>query len=364
MRKLATVRRISEIKPIDGADKIEVAVVDGWECVISKNDAFKAGDLVVYIEVDSIVPERPEFEFLRDRKFRVRTIKLRKQISQGLIVHLDILPERIAKKAKEDMDVTDVLGIKKYDPQAEKEISDTMSSLKKSKNPFIRFLMRFKIFRKFYIKPNKSNFPSWIKKTDEERVQNLSRKYEEWKNSGIRFSVTEKIDGCSATYFVDKTSEKTDFGVCSRNLRIEKDNGGHYWKIAKDFDIKSVLESLCDKLNVKRIVLQGEILGEGIQGNKYNISGFDFYAYNLIADGKKFETSEISNILNEYKIKTVSILYSDTILPETIKDIVELSSGKAILNNKIEREGVVCRNTENDISFKVINPRFLLQNGE
>lgn len=90
MRKLATIREIKDIQPIEGADRIEVATVDGWQVVIKKGE-FKVGDKIIYIEIDSIVPEREEFEFLRDRKFRVRTIKLRKQISQGLIMPLSIL---------------------------------------------------------------------------------------------------------------------------------------------------------------------------------------------------------------------------------------------------------------------------------
>jgi len=162
MRKLASVRKIVDIRPIEGADMIEVAVVDGWECVVKKSEGFKIGDLIVYIEIDSIVPDRPEFEFLRDRKFRVRTIKLRKQISQGLVLPLSILP---STKYKEDDDVTTVLGVIKYDPEGDKERKLLTQSADNSKNPFVKFLMRFKWFRKLYIKPKKGGFPSWIVKT-------------------------------------------------------------------------------------------------------------------------------------------------------------------------------------------------------
>lgn len=116
MRKLATIREISNIRPIEGADKIVVAQVDGWECVVQK-DEFQIGQHIVYIEVDSIVPERPEFEFLRPRKFRVRTIKLRGQVSQGLVLPLSILPNGTGCDLGDD--VTDALGIKKYDPEAQ-----------------------------------------------------------------------------------------------------------------------------------------------------------------------------------------------------------------------------------------------------
>lgn len=118
MRKLASVQRIIDLRPIEKADAIEVAQVLGWECVVKKNE-FKIGDMVVYIEVDSIVPDRSEFEFLRDRKFRVRTIKLRGQVSQGLVLPMSVLPQ--TKIYAEDEDVTNTLGIKKYDPQGDAE---------------------------------------------------------------------------------------------------------------------------------------------------------------------------------------------------------------------------------------------------
>ena len=115
MRRLATIQKILDLKPIPNADNILCATVQGWELVVKK-DEFKIGDLCVYIEIDSIVPDKPEFEFLRDRKFRVKTIKLRKQISQGLALPLSILPQG---KYKEDDDVTEILGVIKYDPEGD-----------------------------------------------------------------------------------------------------------------------------------------------------------------------------------------------------------------------------------------------------
>jgi hypothetical protein len=354
VRKLATVREIKEIRQIAGADSIEVAIVDGWECVVKKSDAFKAGDKVVYIEVDSIVPERPEFEFLRDRKFRVKTIKLRKQISQGLVISMDILGRDFYSRGE---DVTDVLGITKHDPEADQEAKLLQSKTLATKNPLVKFLLRFSFFRKFFVKSKKGGFPAWIKKTDESRIQNLSVLFEIERNAGTKFSVTEKIDGQSATYFLERRGKKYHFGVCSRNILLKNPNESSYWTIAKQLNIEDVLRQLIG--NHDRVVLQGEILGNGIQGNKYGIVGYKFYAFNLIYPNKKVTTGEMTMILKMYGIDSVVLVDNCAALPETISELVDLAKGESTLA-KTKREGLVFRNYAKNISFKVINPEFLL----
>jgi hypothetical protein len=354
MRRLATIRKIADIYPIANADAIEVAKVDGWECVIAKKDNFKVGDMVVFIEIDSIVPEIPQFEFLRDRKFRVRTIKLRGQVSQGLVVPLSILPKG---NYKLDDDVTDVLGIKKYDPEGEQERKLLTQKADKVSNPIIKYLLKFKWFRKLYIKPKKGGFPAWIVKTDEERIQNKTKMFEIEKELGTRFIVTEKIDGQSATYYLEKHGHKYEFGVCSRNIHLTKPDNSSYWTIAKQLDIENVLKKIIGKYD--RIVLQGEIIGEVIHCNKYKIKGYDFYAFNLIYPDRKVDTIEMASILNTYNIKHVPVLEVETSLKDSISDMVEYAKGNSTLL-KIKREGIVVRNYIRDISFKVINPDFLL----
>lgn len=187
MRQLATIREIASTRPIEGADRIEVAQVDGWECVVQKG-SFNVGQRIVYVEVDSVVPERPEFEFLRDRKFRVRTIKLRGQVSQGLVLPLDILPPG---KYNVGDDVTELLGITKYDPQAQQEAMLLTKQPNTPKNPIAKFMMRFKWYRKLFMKPKrKGGFPDWIVKTDETRIQNLTTLFSAEQKKGTQFSVT------------------------------------------------------------------------------------------------------------------------------------------------------------------------------
>lgn len=356
MRKLATIRQVTDIRPIQGADRIVVAQVDGWECVVQK-DEFHVGDRIVYIEVDSIVPERPEFEFLRERKFRVRTIKLRGQVSQGLVLPMTILPDGNWKIGD---DVTNVLGIKKYDPQAQQEAMLAQKQPQKPKSKFAQFMMRFKWYRKLFMKPKrKGGFPDWIVKTDETRIQNLTTLFDIERKNNTPFSVTEKVDGQSATYFLRKVSRrKYEFGVCSRNIRLGTPDNSSYWTVAKKYDIENVLKKLIG--DYETIVLQGEICGNQIQGNKYHISGYEFFAFNLIYPNRKCGTAEIKDLLAPYGIKTVPILEEDKPLPDTIADLVEYSKGKSIVRKEQKREGVVMRNIQKNISFKVINPDFLL----
>lgn len=355
MRQLATIRQIASIRPVRGADRIEVAQIDGWECVVKRGE-FQIGERIVYVEVDSIMPERPEFEFLRDRKFRVRTIKLRGQVSQGLVLPIDILPEDDYTLGQ---DVTDILGVKKYDPEAQQEALLTRQP-EKQKNPIAKFLMRFKWYRKLLMKPNrKGGFPDWVIKTDETRIQNLTTLFNTEQKRGTKFSVTEKMDGQSATYFLRKLSRrKYEFGVCSRNIRLGDPDNSSYWTIAKQFDIENVLKQLIG--DYETIVLQGEICGNGIQGNKYHIDKYDLFAFNLIFPDHKCSTSEIKSLLEPFGIKAVPILEEGKELPETIAELVEYSKGKSVVRKEQKREGVVMRNIKSNISFKVINPDFLL----
>lgn len=356
MRQLATIRTVASTRPIQGADRIEVAQVDGWECVVKKGE-FEVGQHIVYVEVDSVMPERPEFEFLRDRKFRVRTIKLRGQVSQGLVLPLDILP---AGNYKLGDDVTELLGVTKYDPQAQQEALLLTKQPKTPANPIAKFLMRFKWYRRLFIKPKrKGGFPDWIVKTDETRIQNLTTLFDIESKKGTPFSVTEKVDGQSATYFLQKISRrKYEFGVCSRNIRLGMPDNSSYWTIARKYDIENVLKKLIGEY--KTIVLQGEICGDGIQGNKYRISGYDLFAFNLIYPDHKCTTAEIREVLAPFGIKSVPIVEEGKVLPETIAELVEYSKGKSVVRKEQKREGVVMRNVQSGISFKVINPDFLL----
>lgn len=371
MRQLATIQRIANLTPILGADKIEVATILGWEVVVKKGE-FKVGDLAVYIEIDSIVPDRPEFEFLRERKFRIKTIKLRKQISQGLALPLSIIPQKLVYKGnaelylKEGNDVTETLGVIKYDPQAEQEAKLVEQDV--TKTGFAKVLMKYRWYRRLILRPVKAPFPKFIAKTDETRIQNMPRILQTLSHE--EFVVTEKLDGQSATYFVIKKKQwwggyKFVFGVCSRNWQLLKEDNSSYWTVARQFNLKRILTQYLKDVDAEFVVLQGEIIGERIQGNKYKIEGYDFYAFNFKFSNCVYNTAEMfSSLTCGQNIKVVPILNRQYKLPETVQAIVEYSKGNSVVGAKPIREGVVIRCSRQNVSFKVINPDFLLKNEE
>lgn len=341
MRKLAHIEKVTNIRPIEGADKIEQVNILGWNVVIKK-DEFKEGDLCVYIEIDSICPETEYFEFLRSRNFKVKTIKLKGVISQGLVVPMSILPKG---SYNEGDDVTDILGITKHDDS--EIISFPNRPVKKYK--WLKRLW-YKIFHK---KKKTSTFPSWVKKTDETRIQNMPHVLQD---KGA-FSVTEKVDGCSATFTLRKKLFGYEYLVCSRNRVADKDSV--YTEISNKNNMKEVLKGLFRHLGCKKhITIQGEIIGPKIQGNKYNLSKNDFYAFNLITDGKLCSSAFAKVELNANNIKFVPVLNYVFRLPDTVDELVKIADGQSELYDT-PREGLVVRNGQT--SFKVISIEFLLK---
>lgn len=331
MRKLVSVQKIKSLYPIVGADLIEVAEVLGWEVVVKKGQ-FKEGDLCVYGEIDSIFPaENPEFEFLEGK--RIKTKKLRGQVSQGIVFPMTILPEGNYIEAD---DLTELLKVEKYEVDPE-EIAAKRAE-------------------------NQMDFPDWISKTDEERIQTRMELLEpESKELFGRCYATEKLDGTSATYYLNLLQENHRFGVCSRGREIPNEDDSFYWKIAVQYGMEDILSEIAERHHANQVILQGEIIGKSIQSNKYKLEGIDFYAFNLILDGKKKTTIEISQILMDYKLKTVPVVIEDFELPDHVKDLVELSKGNSVVCPKTKREGIVIRNFDSRLSFKVINPEFLLK---
>jgi RNA ligase (TIGR02306 family) len=330
MRKLATINKIEEIKPIEGADKIEVARIKGWWVVIEKGK-YKVGDSVVYCEIDSFLPVKPEYLFLlrgsNPKKMvyegkeiegiRLKTIKLRGQISQGLILPI---PEGLAW-TEDDNDVTELLGIVKYEVSIPAQLSGTV----------------------------KGNFPSFIPKTDEERIQNM-------KGVLTRYYVTEKLDGSSVTYY------KKDgvLGVCSRNLEL-KECEGTQWRLAKEMDLFNKIPD--------NFALQGELVGEGIQGNPLKIKGQKVYFYNIyrIDYGKYLDYKDMSGILAGIGLDMVPVLNDNYSLPSEIDDLTDYAEGISLINTNVQREGIVVRpKVEMDykgqrLSFKAISNKYLLE---
>lgn len=359
MRKLASIKVINNIAPIEGRDKIVLATVDGWN-VIVKKDEFQVGDKCIYCEIDSVMPETEYFEFLRSKKFRIKTMKMAGVISQGICFPLNILPK---KDYKVDEDVTDVLGITQYEPTM--DIEPKVKKTKFYKYP--KFLMRFNCFRQLVYKLDhrgSKGFPSFISKTDETRIQNAPF-YLEDKREWI---VTEKIDGQSGTFCLVKKKSKIPFLkskfeyiVCSRNLRLFKKDTSSYWTVSDKYNIEQVLKNIIG--NNEWVCLQGECISPKVQGNKYKVSEPDLYAFNLIYPTGRLSSIAAKKILKKENIKFVPILDEHFILPNTVNEMLEYAHGESILGNTI-REGVVVRSVDGKQSFKAVDPLFLIKYDE
>ena len=380
-RALAHVETIVDIQPIENADKIEVATVLGWKVVISKADNFHIGDKVVYIEIDSKVPERPEFEFLRDRKFRVRTIKLRGQYSQGLILPMSILKKDYDVGA----DVTKELGITYYVPEDNvRKASKPPKAMKYqsmaarhknlfSKQPF-RWLMRrawgreilFWIFGKKKDKPK--GFPTkfaFVHKTDETRIEAMP-----WllgyKNPLI---VTEKLDGTSSTYILERVKKnKYEFWVLSRNIRqFNEDQECYheyniYWAMANKYNIEQHLKEYLEAHpNLDYVCIQGESVGH-VQGNPLKLDEDDLYVFNFIDSSiGRFSSVEGQKIVSQWGVKWVPILDTNFQMPSDMEEIKQMATAKSVVNPKVLREGIVLRDPACDLSFKNVSREFLMK---
>lgn len=374
-RKLASIQKIIKLFPIEGADRIECAQVLGWECVVVK-DTFKEGDLCVYFECDSQLPIHPVFEFMANRHYRVKTAKFKKQISQGLALPISILTNFADKPCsyyKEDQDVTSIIGVTKYDPRPEN--TNPVSS--KKLNPIVNSLMQYALFRKVYraIVPGKTkgNFPSFINKTDETRIQSCPSLLRKHINTPFYF--TEKLDGSSATYFYNKSlvgkrfgiftkDSGNGFGVCSRNLRLVHTDGSYWWHYVLNSNIKEKIILLSEYLKAS-VAIQGELLGPSIQENKYKVNNISFHCYNIFnIDTQEYLPYEDKfELCEKFNINAVPIV-DDFILTDEhdVHFMVNLSKRKSVLNPSVLAEGIVGRSMLDDaISFKAINPEWLLK---
>lgn len=331
MRKLASIQIIRSLSPILNADNIEKASVLGWSLVVKKGE-FSLGDKAVYFEIDSIVPDTQIFSFLKPRGLRVRTVKLRGQISQGVALPLAFFPN-IPKDIEVGADVTELLGIKKYEPIIPAHLSGRVLGA----------------------------FPSFLHKTDETRIQSVPDVLH--RHRGKTFYITEKVDGSSMTVFYNNG----DFGVCSRNLQLQETEGNAFWQVARGNNLKEKMSA------VGNFAIQGELVGPGVQKNKYALQALDFYVFNVysIDTGTFLPFEEMVEFVKKLGLKTVPVIDSAFTLKHSVEDLVALSSSQPSVLYNTKREGLIFRplfeEMDDDLgrlSFKVINPEFLLKHDE
>lgn len=350
-RALASIQIIKEIRPIEGADLIEETVVLGWHLVVQKGE-FKVGEKCVYFECDSMLPLTPAFEFLKTQMkqyegggwfCRLRTKKLRGVLSQGLALPLGTFG--LDQNLPLGEDVSERLGIKKYEPQ-------------------IPAMLRGWA---------KGNFPTlYIPKTDEIRIQSIPEIFDEIRGKVVY--VTEKADGTSATYFVrevweswDGAVSRSNFGVCSRNLELKEDDKVAYWIWAKKNDIEGKLRSLH-----KNIAFQGELCGPGIQKNRLGLQEFEVFFFNIwdIDERRYFNFNEFCDTIDWLGLNRVKVI-KEPVFDWTLEELLEMAKGK-YEGTKNNREGIVIRPVEETysevlkgrLSFKVLNTDYLLREEE
>lgn len=344
-RKLVTIRKISEIRPIPDADAIELAIVDGWQCVVQKSMNYKVGDKVFYFEIDSFLPfSKHQFEFLRPKDGRItvfngveghrlRTIKLRKQLSQGLLVPVDYDELLADPNFVDDLeDYSEYWGVQLYEKPLPAQLAGTV----------------------------RSTFPSFIPKTDQERVQNLTqtlaRRAAEKPNE--LFEVTIKLDGSSMTVY----RRDDDIGVCSRNLSLKENDDNTFWKVAKQDGLIDVLNKIG-----RNLAFQGELIGEGIQNNVEKMKGQMFRLFDIydIDAGRYLSHHERMEIVTDHPVNHVPLLYNvpladfEGLSDGNINAVLAAAEGPSIHTDN--REGIVFKSIDDpSFSFKAISNKYLL----
>ena len=336
-RKLASIQVIKELSPINGADAILCAKVLGWECVVKKSE-FAVGDKCVYFEIDSVLPISTWNDHLRreaDKKLRVKTIRLRGQLSQGLALPLSILP---AGEYEVGMDVTALVGVEKYEPVVPAHLSGMV----------------------------KGNFPTFLNKTDEVRLQSEPNVLSEAISKGLMLVGTLKMDGTSFTAY----RRDDDFGVCSRNLDLKETADNAHWRMARKLNLENILRS-----EGSNLCIQGEMVGPGIQANRMGLKETDLYLFNLfdIDAGKYLSYHQLCEFAAEHNLKVVKKVQQIDLSMESpsVKDLLDISN-ELNYDNNTPAEGIVWRSaceTYSDVlksrlSFKTISSRFLLKYNE
>lgn len=338
MRKLATICKIDDIRPIDNADAIECAIVGGWTVVVKKGE-YNIGDIVVYCEIDSWIPtglapflskskEPREYNGIQGE--RLRTIKLRGQISQGLVLSRYIVLDKIGE-IYTGMDVSELLGITKYLAPIPAALAGEVKGM----------------------------FPSFIPKTDQERIQNLSVEFAQWKAEGLTWTITEKCEGSSFTAFFNNG----EFNVCSRNLMLKENTDNTLWATANKYDLKNKMTELG-----RNIAIQAELLGPGVQGNIYKLSKHMLAVFDIfdIDTQQYMSPADCKDMIEQLGLTSVPVLTSTAELGDknkTIDQLLKMADGASVMGLVgCKREGLVWKCNERRESFKTISNSYLLSN--
>ena len=392
-RELCYVVNIDRIEPIIGSDNCEAAVVGGWK-VMTRKGTFQAGDKAVYFEIDSKVPEIETFSFLAPKHYKVKTQKYTfggkgLMISQGLLMSFEDFGWELDKYNVGDF-LTEKLGVK-YSVVEDNKRKASIDKYKRMAQRHYKLFRNNKIVKWLYTKTwgkkllflflgNKRDkkaafWPSWVVKTDEERIQNLPQLFPP---DETEWFVTEKIDGTSTTFTMKKGKRgKYEFYVCSRNVCFDKSEKEEklfyetnvYTEMAIKYDMEKVLHSLLYETkglseNLDFVTIQGETYGKSVQKRDYHMDNIDFMAFNLIYGDKEFGAKrlnprEMADTLSKYNIPCVPILDEHFKLLNTIDEMIEYADGNSVIDGDY-REGIVLRTYDATDSFKAVSNTYLI----
>ena len=384
-RALAYIVTIDEVRPIPNYDRVEHARTNGWWCVTRLNE-LKVGEKAVYFEVDSKVPAEDErFSFLESKHYKIKTQKMCKVFSQGLLMPITLFPELVDMEV--GTDVTDILKVtysvvednvrksKNGDPDA-KYKSMAQRHQKIFKKPIVRKIMKYKLGKKIMFlffgkkKDKPLSFPThfpFVHKTDEERCENMP-----WVLGYERpLIVTEKLDGTSSTYILErKGKKKFEFYVLSRNVRQKTPDQkcyhdkNIYWDMAFKNKIEQRLtEYVLQNPDLKYVCIQGESVGS-VQGNPLKLNEDELYVFNFIrSDVGRLSSIDGKKIIESWGMKFVPILETEYYVPTDMEAFKEYATAKSVVNPDVLREGIVLRDPTNDFSFKNVSREYLLKHG-
>ena len=394
-RELCYVVRVDEIKPIEGRDRVECAVVGGWTIMVRK-DQFKPGDLGIYFEIDSQVPEKEPFMFLEAKHFKIKTQKYKTPDgqfwSQGLLMHAEdfgweMLDDSIADDEKnlhfdegDTRFLTEKLGVTYAVAEDNSRKAGSADKYKKMAQrnsklfvhqPF-RWLMRHEWGKKLLFvffgkkKDKKGGWPEWVAKTNEERVQNMPwilADKSEW-------IATEKIDGTSTTFTMKRGKRRNqyDFYICSRNVVFDKPDkqcfydSNVYVEMAEKYNVESVLRQILEnRPDLDWVTLQGETYGAGIQKRDYSLKDHDFVGFNFITSASgRWNSIDAKNLMNGFGIPWVPIVDEHFVLPDTVDELLTIATDKSVIDGGM-REGLVFRSQDGAKSFKAVSNEFLMK---
>lgn len=377
-RELAYIVKVLETKELHDYTNVHYIRVLEWWCVAPKD--IKLGDLVVYFEIDSLLPQNDNrFSFLASKKFRIKPIKICGVVSQGLVLPLSEFPE--LKGCKEGDFVTDKLHVEKYDPEpinedaVKSKVSDFQRAVdshpKFFKNPIVKYLMKYKpvrfVLAKLFVlqkDKDKCKWPEWLPKTVSERIQNLPGLL----GSSTKYIITEKVDGCSTSFIL---TENDKYMVGSHNVikNPKKDSdGGNFYKTniwaesGVNYNTESVLRSLKKEHKLKTVAIQGETYGDGIQKRNYSLKNkHGFVVFHIWFDGVRIPIKDMIAICDKYNIPHVHVYNYEYSIPETVEQIIDdVDNSKSNIDSG-DIEGFVFYSQDGQQNFKCVSPNFLLK---